>query len=45
MPMYKEKPVETDEPDEVVSKEEGVEADTEGVKGDDKIADEEAPAQ
>lgn len=44
MPMYKETPVESDEPDEVVTKEEGVEADTEGVK-EDKIADEEAPEE
>ena len=44
MPMYKETPVESDEPDEVVTKEEGVEADTEGVK-EEKIADEEAPEE
>ena len=44
MPMYKETPVESDEPDEVVTKEERVEADTEGVK-EDKISDEEAPEE
>ena len=44
MPMYKETPVKSDEPDEVVTKEEGVEADTEGVK-EEKIADEEAPEE
>ena len=44
MPMYKEKSGENDEPDEVVTKEKRVEADTEGVK-EDKVADEEAPAQ
>ena len=44
MPMYKEKSGENDEPDEVVTKEKRVEADAEGVK-EDKVADEEAPAQ
>ena len=39
MPMYKETPVESDEPDEVVTKD-----DADGAK-EDKIADEEAPEE